>query len=357
MAEELNYICPNCNTENLSAANYCIQCGQKKVILKVKIWEFLIEFADSVFNIDNKFFWTLKNVFVPARLTKEYFEGVRKKYYHPLRIYFVSVIIFFFVLSFLETGDILQVNGTNDIGGIIEKRSELDDQKQIIKSSMDSFQMEHIGEPGIDLLDSLYKELYFVLDSSKFKFTDTLPVGKINLKFLFDSLELTNHELFVQDIDEVIESKGINTWYQRLTLRQILKGSRDIGLFNKFLFANLTWLFLALIPVFAIIMKLFYLRRKRYFIEHLVFLLHLFTALILSSSFLLTIYILFESSQAVILPILVILMFVFPLIAFRVYYKQSWIKTILKFFIIGFSFMVSFILCFVMFLMVTAALF
>ncbi len=57
------------------------------------------EFINNAFNIESKLFRTLRAMFVPGKLTEEYFKGRHIRYYHPLRLFLFTGIALFAVLT------------------------------------------------------------------------------------------------------------------------------------------------------------------------------------------------------------------------------------------------------------------
>ena len=141
-----------------------------------------------------------------------------------------------------------------------------------------------------------------------------------------------------------------------MALRQFIKAARDVKSLNNFIYANLTWLFIALIPIFGLWMKLLYIRRKRYYLEHFVFLLHLFSGVIILAAVTLLIGEV-EELKNYALGFIVALVVIFPFLAFKRYYGQSTFKTLIKFILLGIFFLLSFIFTFSLFIVITAALF
>lgn len=355
MSENPSYNCPNCETENPSSAKFCNNCGQKNKPLRVKIWEFIGEFFDSVFNLNNRFYKTFAHILIPGKLTKAFFRGHKVRYYHPLRLYIFSIIILLSVLSIWGVEDIISVSSLSDIGNF-EKRSLVKDQGSALVSTLEEIVAESTGEYDSAIVDSFYTRAYLEIEDETYFLKDSLNFDTINMELFFTSITLTTEEWLIKDIETVMEDKNIDHWLDNMILSQLLKGARDFGSFNKFLFANLTWLLIALIPFFALILKLFYLRRKRYYLEHYVFLLHLFSALIFLASIL---FMFAQLPDAIpfVSGIGVLLSIVFPYIAFKRYYQQSFVKTFIKYLAIGFFFFVVFILCFAIFLLVSGVLF
>ncbi len=102
--------------------------------------------------------------------------------------------------------------------------------------------------------------------------------------------------------------------------------------FRDFFIKNLNWFIIFLMPFTALIFKLLYIRRKRFFIEHLIFNLHNHSAIII----LYTIVLLLSWTKNDIITdfsglILVFAPVIYYILAMKRYYQQSWGKTILKF--------------------------
>jgi hypothetical protein len=86
-----------------------------------------------------------------------------------------------------------------------------------------------------------------------------------------------------------------------------------------------------LLPIFALLLKVFY--RRSFFIDHLVFTVHLFSAMFIVFAILLSIETLADRYLLVMLVqvIFLIYMLAYFVIALHTFYRESWPKTILKF--------------------------
>lgn len=92
--------CGNCGTALLGP--YCYVCGQPKKGWIRKISGIAADFLDTVFDLDSRIPRTLGPLyFKPGFLTCEYFEGRRVRYVTPLRLYFFLSVIAFFALGVL----------------------------------------------------------------------------------------------------------------------------------------------------------------------------------------------------------------------------------------------------------------
>jgi hypothetical protein len=87
-----------------------------------------------------------------------------------------------------------------------------------------------------------------------------------------------------------------------------------------------------LLPVFALLLKIFY--RRPFYMDHLVFTVHLFSAMFIVFAILLSIETLADRYILVMLVqvIFLIYMLAYFVIALHTFYRESWPKSILKFF-------------------------
>lgn len=105
--------CLNCGTK--VHGNYCSNCGQKFQPTKLPLKQFLDDAIETLFTIDNRFFRTIKDLFLkPGKVTKEYIIGKRAKYLPPLRVYLSISVLYFLFAQFIESDKILFVNFTQD---------------------------------------------------------------------------------------------------------------------------------------------------------------------------------------------------------------------------------------------------
>ena len=86
----------------------------------------------------------------------------------------------------------------------------------------------------------------------------------------------------------------------------------------------------ALLPIFALLLKLYY--RRAFYLAHIVFTIHLFSAMFIVFATILSIENQADQYIAVLLIQLVLLLYIlaYLLIALRVTYRESWLKTSLK---------------------------
>lgn len=92
--------CANCNVP--VTGKYCHECGQATVLHPPSIAEFLHEFVGHYVALESKLWQTLKLlVLKPGKLTLEYLAGRRVRYIEPLRVYLTFSLIFFALFKFM----------------------------------------------------------------------------------------------------------------------------------------------------------------------------------------------------------------------------------------------------------------
>lgn len=323
------HICNNCGHELTVTAQYCPVCGQKPTTGKVPLKSFLSEFIATTLNLDSSFFRTLSHLFIPAYLTKEFFKGRHVAFYRPLRLFFVTLVLLYAVLGAKYFSR-------------IELGLESDNER------LDYFISKQIDEKLPDVkrmicYDTLPVQQQALIDS----FTRGLQKNReydflLNLNISQDSSEkISIADVYEMETDSLFRKYGIEGFIPKLMTLQLIQVRKDPeGAIQSFI-ANTSWMLLLIMPALALVMKLLYIRRKKYYVEHLVFLFH-YHAAVFSA---LIVYFLLISYLPVWLLITVpTLCVLFLLLAMKRYYQQHIIKTTVKFLILIFTYQILLIL-------------
>ncbi len=94
MSDELQKIerinCPTCATE--FETSFCPNCGERRLTDKdYSAFSLVNDFVVDVFNIENKFWRTLRTFLIrPAKYVAEYINGARKKYISPIKLFLIA---------------------------------------------------------------------------------------------------------------------------------------------------------------------------------------------------------------------------------------------------------------------------
>ncbi len=123
-------------------------------------------------------------------------------------------------------------------------------------------------------------------------------------------------------------------------IHHLFKAKQRPQAFVSALLGDIPRMMFFLLPLFAVSLKLLYLRRKRLYVEHLVFLLHVHAFAFLILTPLLLVPPLWRGLfVGLALPVYVAL-------APRAVYKQGWPKTLTKFALLGLGYVFLLALCF-----------
>lgn len=318
--------CPNCATPLPESAKYCQACGQKYTDGKISVASLLRESIDSIANLDLKIFRSLPNLFIPGKLTHIYFLGRHKRHVHPIRLFFLLAIIFLAILSGRAKKDSFRVS---DLSDQIERRSyyeKFTTQHQALADSVRLTFPQPIVHSALDTLQVALEELSKNIGDS-LDVNETLDFGE-NV----EPLMLAYDDFANMPYDSIFHHYQVEGFWKQVFLKQRLKLIRDGGSFLGSIINKASWGILLMMPFLALILKLLYIRRQRYYMEHLIFSFHVHAFVF----FLGILALLFGKSLpgffAVFLSAGIPL---YLLLAMRRFYKQSWLKTILKFLILS----------------------
>lgn len=319
----VNENCLNCGIKLQDI--YCHHCGQKDLPTRQTLGELLTNFISSFWSYEGKFFITTKYLLTkPGFLATEYNAGKRESYYHPARMYvFISFVFFLLFFSLpdsssdevskpMSEADLKELNaGLKEAG--LDSASQ-DSVKRLFanqeKDSTNQFVIENKGNSGFSFTGSQYKNEQSYDSAQK-----VLPIEKR---------------------DGWLERK-LNTRAAQLNERYKGKSGSFGSDFKEAFFNNFSKVLFYLLPIFALLLKLFYVRRDFFYSEHLVFSIYYYNFFYLAACFSLL------ANQVPWLEwlstIISFWIFFYLLFAMKRMYKQSWIKTSVKFALFSFVFM------------------
>ncbi|MCB0584247.1 MAG: DUF3667 domain-containing protein [Phaeodactylibacter sp.] len=345
--------CPNCHYPLPHYGEYCSNCGQKYTTGRIPVWELVRDFAESVFNIDSKIFRTLWALFIPGRLTIQYFKGRHKRYVPPLRLFFIMAVIHFAVLGYVGFDELEQQMTETTEGQW--KRAHMEEFREQLDSAAQKVEEAYPNRSVSEALDSLER----ILGDSR---ADSMGLGYFTYdadssKMTLKQIRISTRDAVEMPLDSFALAYGDDSFFSQLQLRQVAKFNRRGGNFTNFVLGKLIWMVVLMMPALALLLKLLYIRRKHYYVEHLVFSFHYhaFAFLIVSAALLviqtkLEQYVRFLNDGFLLgMAFLWILVYLF--VAMRRFYRQHWFKTFIKYSIINFSY--TFI--FTVFLLLTLA--
>lgn len=95
-----DWICPTCSLAN--TGNFCGSCGEKRLARHdLSIGHLVSHAGETLFHWDSRIFQSLRLLFSkPGFVAAEYVRGARKRHLHPLHIFVVANVLYFFLQPF-----------------------------------------------------------------------------------------------------------------------------------------------------------------------------------------------------------------------------------------------------------------
>ncbi|MCP3674116.1 MAG: DUF3667 domain-containing protein [Gammaproteobacteria bacterium] len=335
--------CLNC-AEQLNGF-YCHNCGQPNRHFIRFFPKVLLDLINEAFDFDSRIFRTLiPLLFKPGRLSMEYIAGRRARYVNPLRLYiFLSVIFFISVSLFTDTGEDIQVHSNDGIKAITEQQNLLSTlkDKQAQGFPIDNEAIAEV-EAAIEAIENPKPE------------EDSKPMGLDRVNGDFDvklgngkQWNVKTNPIKFAGIFSEETTNELNIFLMNLVekLDNAIKNDPSV-LVKEFLNAIPQLMFI-LLPLFALLLKITYVFKKRYYMEHLIVALHshcfiFFSLLLIILLNVLSEYLVKPLWLITTLNLLVILLSIWiPLniyITQKKVYAQGYILTTLKYIFVGVSY-------------------
>lgn len=276
--------CANCGTG--LQGEFCYHCGQSVHSVLRPMSHMLEDAGDIFFHMDERIVHTVPPLFTrPGFLTLEYFSGRRVRYIAPFRLMFVFCLMAFF---FIHVG----VNGMRD---------------------------------GFEAATAGFKN-----DPATFQHT---PI-KVTVTWL-PAAASQRLERSLEHVVATLMAAASPGPQQKDAIRSIIEG----------FFAVLPQTMFVMVPIFALVLKVFYLFRRRLYMEHIIVALHSHAFIFLS----LLLLVLLSFGRTAVAPHVPFLAGVGRWIAAALWlwipiyllvmqkriYRQGWPMTVLKFACIG----------------------
>jgi Protein of unknown function (DUF3667) len=366
--ERVEKVCLNCGAE--VQGRYCHTCGQENIEPRESVWHLVMHFFYDITHFDGKFFSTSKLLFFkPGFLSREYMVGRRASYLNPIRMYiFTSAFFFLLFFSFFFKIDEEKIGATQK--DIDEIGKQLGDSGNINLNNLsgvltiDGDTIGNIFENDLsyrmfrDSLRNAYERKTTRQDSAK-----KVPSTKA------DSWGETNYEKrnAYDSAQKLLPNDQRDGWFEKAMIYRNIEIKEKYGgntvlfvarMMNKFLHQLPTLMFVSL-PLFALILKLLYVRRKQfYYVNHLIFSIHFYIFSFLMMLLFFGFGELDKYLPTVIWDILQIiawvLIFIYLYKAMRNFYQQRRVKTIVKFLTLNFLSLLVSIILFSIFALYTA---
>ena len=141
---------------------------------------------------------------------------------------------------------------------------------------------------------------------------------------------LKNDSIFMADIDSAASTKSIRKARRRKRLREgAIEALTNKTIFLQNFYRTISYVLFLLMPVFALLLKLLYVRRRVFYIEHLMFSINMHSFMLLVFSMLIILGLIIKENNNYI-AFMFILVPVYFTAGMKRFYRQSLWKIILK---------------------------
>jgi hypothetical protein len=256
--------CANCNTA--LQGPYCSNCGQKASDFHRPIWWILGEFMDAVFSFDSRTFRTLWLLFgEPGEFTRRYNSGQRASLLPPFRLFVIATFVFFITL---------QLTGL----ALVAFQSKIIALKDLSPEAVKALEK---GD-GSNFATSSDGKTYTAIQLRFF-----VPVtpgahpaltSEEKQQIAKGKAELDKEDSQNQKTDDAGWLKTMKS-YGRRVLEGFEKSVENPLRLNASLNVWLPRIMLFLVPVFALLLALMHWWPRVYYVEHLIFALHIHTVM------------------------------------------------------------------------------
>jgi hypothetical protein len=273
-------VCANCS--QALVGEYCAVCGQRHEPHVHTVGHFAGEAFESISHADSRLWRTLLYLLIrPGFLTREFFEGRRVRYLPPFRLYLVISVLFFIVIGLGgdETKDIElvkldtpeEVATVNAIADQIATKkfgSMSDEQSAKVAAQLRAMAAQQAAE-----LEERKNGASGPAAADKTK-KDTPDYDNLDISTgegVEDGISQFCKDFKVGDAKDPTPDnenrKSLKRWCKRFS-------QRGVGAVGEGIAHNIPRAMFVFLPLLALIMKLLYWRPKRYYVEHLLFMVH-----------------------------------------------------------------------------------
>jgi hypothetical protein len=251
--------CENCGAQ--LQGHWCAKCGQPAIDYRRSFRHVIADLLNEFLNWDSKFFATIGLLVVrPWKLTNEFLAGHRVRYVHPLRLYLLASILFFFAVNYGARGLRFEPGNLSP-----KDRAELEaDLKK-----------EDLPPAAREKLEALLRESpASPAPSPQTTAPSPSPAPKTDKqKQEFGKVGERPFVVF----DQAKSTTPFESWIEARAKEKMGEHGTKMGLFISTLFRNLPYMMGCCIPLFALVLKILYVRRHIFYIDHLIYALHIHT--------------------------------------------------------------------------------
>ena len=230
--------CPNCGKER--GVSFCGHCGQNDRDYLRSLPSLVSDLTREIFQLDSRTFRTLKLLVLrPGELSAEFSRNRRASYSSPVRLYLFFSLLFFFILS---------------VTAPTEKRGE---ENRPVRIGTDQAEVVDFTALNAALSPQRREKVDEILSR------DILP-GSEPITYLL-ARWATHRRDALTDVEMFYLAQGVDWLHNPWLAAERLENNLPITMFF-------------MLPVFALLLALFYRKKRRLYVEHFVFSIHVHVA-------------------------------------------------------------------------------
>lgn len=323
--------CKNCESE--LQGSFCHNCGQEKKDIHLSLKRLLQDSLESLFSFDSRFGRTLKILITkPGKITEEFLKGKRVRFIPPVKLYLFISVIFFLMLS---------------INGPYGSKFKFNEGKP----KNENGKYIHLGSGKAKQSEK----------QSEIKNVNEVKPENQNDKNIHLNSDQVEHPKAQSPIKKIEKENTLDPEWIELLKNKAERAAKNKKSFGQFLTKNYPKTMFFLLPIFALLLKLFFKKSNFYYIEHLIFSIHLHSFIFMLLTMQELIILSTHSFSTLISDItdaffnICILIYIFK--AIKYVYKFSWFSTILRGIITLFLYFIAFGITFIALIFISFLLF
>ena len=266
--------CQNCGTP--LRGPYCSRCGQPDIDYHRSFHHLTHDLLENLFHFDGKFLvsvaWLLAR---PGRLTAEFNAGRRVSQVPPLRFYLFVTVLFFLGVQLLNRGHLIDFD-RREVDALTQTVEQGVKSAEKLGGSLTPVQRDELARRLREIAASRPLDPTIITETARNVRTQTIPDASAAAAAKTPLVPTAPRRAQTQITIDRSSSLG------RTLEKKLASGELTFSQIADELEHRVPTLLFLGMPVFALLLKVFYLRTGRYYIEHLVFSLHLHTWAFLS---------------------------------------------------------------------------
>ncbi len=336
--------CPNCGKPMIG--EFCAMCGQPRDINRRSIWGLAKVLVEDVASFDSRIMRTSWALMArPGELASAFREGRTQRYLPALRLYLFVSLIFFLVLGATNLALVqlvvvatpTKITWINGQAYVENPAYDADDEDTKFMPKMIKMDNAKAKSPGGHY--SYSTKIYFFAPIGAYH-TQLTAEARKRLSDTSANIEIgeepkVTKQLTPEQVKKIeavkAKAKATKSWFEKRIFDGLQRLVNDPAALNNSLTTWLPRMLFLLMPLYAMLLALFYIRQRKkfFFVDHLIFslMIHTFGFVLLLAA----------AGAAQILPgatvawAALVIAGLYTLIATRNFYHQNWFWTVVKF--------------------------